>query len=90
VVIEFKRILICLQEIDKFLIISEKEQDAAFIKHITEQLNEAKAPGRITKTQYCIALYVYANFYNFFNIFLMDHSRISLSLTCLLEVKNMV
>jgi hypothetical protein len=52
--LNLKRILICLQAIDKFLIISEKEQGATFIKHITEQLNEAKAPDRITKTQFVL------------------------------------
>ena len=51
--LNLKRILIYLQAIDKFLIISEKEQ-RNFIKHITEQLNEAKAPDRITKTQFVL------------------------------------
>ncbi len=52
--LNLKRILIYLQAIDKFLVTSEKEQDAIFIKHITEQLNEARAPDRITKTQFVL------------------------------------
>ncbi len=52
--LNLKRILLYLQAVDKFLITSEKVQDVTFIKHITEQLNEAKAPDRITKTQFVL------------------------------------
>ena len=52
--LNLKRILLYLQAVDKFLITSEKAQDVTFIKYITEQLNEAKAPDRITKTQFVL------------------------------------
>jgi hypothetical protein len=49
-----RRILLYLQAVDEFLMILEKEQDMAFIKSMTKQLDYVNAPERITRAQFVL------------------------------------